>query len=73
MDKDLIDLKIAVGVMTAHVQALTKTVEKQSIELENLIALANKGKGASWILIGMGGIAGAITAKILAFLPFVVR
>ena len=73
MDNDLIDLKIAVGIMTAQIASLSKIVEKQSKDVEDLIALANKGKGASWILIGMGGIAGAITSKLVTFLPLVIR
>ena len=73
MDKDLVDLKVAVGIMTSQLASLSKIVEKQSKDMEDLIALANKGKGASWILIGMGGIAGAITSKLVTFLPLVIR
>lgn len=73
MDNDLVQLKIAVGIMTAQLSALSKIVEKQSIELENLIALANKGKGAYWILIAMGGLAGAVAAKLVHFIPVLVK
>jgi len=73
MDKDLVDLKIAVGIMTVQLAALTKIVEEQSKEVADLIALANKGKGASWVLIGMGGIAGALTSKFVTLIPLMLR
>ena len=73
MDNDLIELKIAVGIMTAQIAALTKIVERQSRDMEDLIALANKGKGAYWILIALGGLAGAITAKLMHFLPILIK
>ena len=73
MDNDLIELKIAVGIMTAQIAALTKIVERQSRDMEDLITLANKGKGAYWILITLGGLAGAIAAKLVHFLPILVK
>ena len=73
MDTDLIELKIAVGIMTAQITALTKIVERQSKDMEDLIALANKGKGAYWILIALGGLAGAIAAKLMHFLPILIK
>ena len=73
MDNDLIELKIAVGIMTAQIAVLTKIVERQSRDMEDLIALANKGKGAYWILIALGGLAGAVAAKLVHFLPILVK
>ena len=73
MDNDLIELKIAVGIMTAQIAALTKIVERNSRDMEDLIMLANKGKGAYWVLIALGGLAGAVAAKLVYFLPILVK
>lgn len=73
MDVDTAELKIAVAVMVNRIEALTKTVEKQGKYIEELLVLSNKGKGAAWILIGLGGIAGALASKLLPALQFVIR
>lgn len=69
MDKDMAEMKIALAVMSDRVAALTKTVEAQGKYIEDLVTLSNKGKGAAWILIGMGGIVGALAAKLLPIIP----
>lgn len=73
MDNDLVQLKIAVAVMTAQVADLSKIVQKQSIEMEALIALYNKGKGAYWLLICLGGVAGALASKLVHVIPVLVK
>lgn len=73
MDADVADLKIAFAVMADRVEALTKTVEKQGKYIEELVMLSNKGKGAAWILIGMGGIGGALVSKLLPLIPLIAK
>lgn len=73
MDADLVELKIAFAVMADRVADLTKTVEKQGKFIEDLVTLSNKGRGAAWILIGMGGILGAILSKLLPLIPLIAK
>ena len=73
MDADLVELKVAVGRMAERIDMLAKTVDRQAETIESLVALSNQGRGAAWILIGMGGIAGAVISKLLTFLPFLVK
>lgn len=73
MDQDTAELKIAVAVMADRIDALTKTVEKQGKYIEELLVLSNKGKGAAWILIGLGGIAGAMASKLLPLIPLLAK
>ena len=73
MDADLVELKVAVGRMAERIDMLAKIVDRQAETIESLVALSNQGRGAAWILIGMGGIAGAVISKLLTFLPFLVK
>lgn len=73
MDVDVAELKIAVAVMADRIEALTRTVDKQAKCIEELLTLSNKGKGAAWILIGMGGIVGALLSKLLPFVPLLAK
>lgn len=73
MDVDVAELKIAVAVMADRIEALTKTVDKQGKYIEELLELSNKGRGAAWILIGMGGIVGALVSKLLPLIPLITK
>ena len=73
MDEDLVELKIAVARMSERLDMMSKVIDKQATTISDLVALSNQGRGAAWILIGMGGIAGAIVSKLLTFLPFIVK
>lgn len=73
MDSDITELKIAVAVMAERIDELTKTVDRQGKYIEELLVLSNKGKGAAWILIGMGGIVGALLSKLLPLAPFIAK
>jgi hypothetical protein len=73
MDSDITELKIAVAVMAGRIDELTKTVDRQGKYIEELLVLSNKGKGAAWILIGMGGIVGALLSKLLPLSPFIAK
>lgn len=73
MDADVAELKIAVAVMAERIEALTATVDKQGKYIEELLVLSNKGKGAAWILIGMGGIAGALLSKFIPLIPLIAK
>ncbi len=73
MDVDVSDLKIAVAVLTQRIETLADIVDKQGKYIEELLVLSNKGKGAAWILIGMGGILGALASKLLPLVPLLVK
>jgi hypothetical protein len=73
MDSDITELKIAVAVMAGRIDELTKTVDRQGKYIEELLVLSNKGKGAAWILIGMGGIVGALLSKLLPLAPLIAK
>jgi hypothetical protein len=68
--EDVQQLKIAVAQLTLQLQILTKQAEKQQTILEDLVAMANKGKGSIWMFMAMGGIIGAILSNAKAFVDF---
>lgn len=47
------------GRLEAKVEAMEKTIEKMSRDLDQLVALANQGRGAFWIAMLLGGSIGA--------------
>lgn len=73
MDEDLVELKITVARLADKVDFLARTVEKQGLIIEGLLELSNKGKGAAWLLISFGGIAGAAAVKLVQVLPFLAK
>lgn len=73
MDADLVELKVAIGIMATKLEALTSNVVAQGEIIEELVALSNQGRGAAWVLIGMGGIAGAFLSNIKYFLSIFAR
>jgi hypothetical protein len=73
MDPDLMELKVAVARLATQVEFLAKTVEKHSETIEELLELSNKGKGAAWLLISLGGIAGAAATKLVQLVPVVFK
>lgn len=69
----LLSLITTVATLAERVKTLADQVEKQEVEIKNLVALANRGKGSVWILMGVGGAAGALLANVKAFIPLFFR
>ena len=61
-----IDMRSQLAVMQAQLQALTKTVDALAIEVKNLTALANQGRGSIRTLLILGG----LWTGLVAFLSF---
>lgn len=61
---ELMGLHVAIGVLTTRVEDLTNKTDKQDRILEELVALANQGRGSMWILVTLGGLVGAVMSNI---------
>lgn len=70
---ELIQLHVAIGVLTSSVEELTRKTTKQDHVLEELVALANQGKGSVWILVTLGGLTGAILGNIKTIIAVLMR
>jgi len=70
---ELIGLHVAIGVLTRGVEELTEKTSRQDRVLEDLVALANQGKGSMWILVALGGAVGAILSNIKTLATLLVR
>lgn len=73
MDPEFYELKVTVATLVERINHLVKTVEAQERTVEELVALANKGKGSAWVLMGFGGIAGFILSNAKSILQFFLR
>ena len=71
--QELINLHVAVGVLTTRVTELSIKTDKQDKILEELVALANQGRGSMWILVGLGGFVGALLGNAKAILGLLIR
>lgn len=58
-------LKHITQLLENHMQSSTARSDKQQEALNNLVDLANKGKGSIWMLISLGGIIGAVISFVL--------
>ena len=70
---ELMGLHVAIGVLTTKVEELTTKTDKQDRILEDLVALANQGKGSMWILVTLGGAAGAILGNLKTIAALLLR
>ncbi len=70
---ELIGLHVAVGNLTTKVEDLTAKTDKQDRILEDLVALANQGKGSMWILVTLGGAVGAILSNLKTIAAILIR
>ena len=70
---ELMGLHVAIGVLTTKVEELTIKTDKQDRILEDLVALANQGKGSMWILVTLGGAAGAILGNFKTIAALLLR
>lgn len=71
--RELIDLHVAIGVLTTRVAELASKADKQDKILEDLVALANQGRGSMWILVTLGGCVGALLGNIKAIAALLLR
>lgn len=70
---ELMGLHVAIGVLTTKVEELTTKTDRQDRILEDLVALANQGKGSMWILVTLGGAAGAILGNLKTIAALLLR
>lgn len=70
---ELMGLHVAIGVLTRRVEELTEKTSRQDRVLEDLVALANQGKGSMWILVTLGGAVGAILSNLKTIATLLVR
>ena len=71
--QELINLHVAIGVLTTRVGELATRTEKQDRILEELVALANQGRGSMWILVALGGFTGAVLSNVKTLAALLVR
>jgi len=70
---ELMGLHVAIGVLTSRVEDLTTKTERQDRVLEDLVAMANQGKGSMWILVTLGGVVGALMSNIKTIAAILLR
>lgn len=70
---ELLQLLTAVAVLTEQVKTLSQKTERQDKILEELVALANQGRGSMWILVALGGFAGAVLGNLKAIATVLLR
>ena len=70
---ELMGLHVAIGVLTRRVEDLTEKTSKQDRVLEDLVALANQGKGSMWILVTLGGVVGAVISNLKTIAAILLR
>lgn len=70
---ELINLHVAIGVLTGSVKTLTEKTDKQDRILEELVALANQGRGSMWVLVTLGGFTGAILGNLKTIAALLLR
>jgi hypothetical protein len=67
MESNEIDL-VKYGVLWQKVQEMDKKVDKMERQLEELLALANKGKGGFWMGMTIASAVGGVFAWIVSHL-----
>ena len=70
---ELIGLHVAVGNLTTKMEELTVKTDRQDRILEDLVALANQGKGSMWILVTLGGVVGAVISNLKTIAAILLR
>ena len=71
--EQIIQLFSQLAQLNPRIEELSRRVKEQESSIEELVALANKGKGSVWILIAIGGLIGAMMANIKPLLALVIR
>lgn len=70
---DVAVLQEKVNHLTDMLEKQNKVLERQDAVLENLVALANQGKGSLWMLITVGAFIGALVTNLKSVWAFFVR
>jgi prefoldin subunit 5 len=71
--EQIIQLFSQLAQLNTRIEELSRRVKEQESSIEELVALANKGKGSVWILMAIGGLIGAMMANIKTLLALVIR
>lgn len=71
--EQIIALLSDVAVMKTQLHKLTEQVADQEAEVKKLVLLAERGKGSFWMLLTIGGVAGAAIANIKTLFAFFAR
>ena len=71
--EQIIDLLADVAVMKEQLKKLTTQVAEQEAEVRKLVLFAERGKGSFWMLLTIGGVAGAVITNFKSFLALFVR
>jgi hypothetical protein len=71
--QQIIELLSDVAVMKNQLQKLTMQVADQEAEVRKLVLFAERGKGSFWMLLTLGGIAGAAITNFKSILAIFVR
>lgn len=51
---------IEFGELRARVAAMEKTIDQMSTKIDTLLEIANRGRGALWLALTIGGVIGAV-------------
>ena len=54
-------LEVALARLEERVEALQEDIKEMKSDISELRATANRWKGAFWLIMGLGGVAGIIT------------
>ncbi len=71
--QQIIELLSDVAVMKNQLQKLTIQVADQEAEVRKLVLFAERGKSSFWMLLTLGGIAGAAITNFKSILAIFVR
>lgn len=53
------------GRLEAKVEQMEKTIERMADQIDQLVALANQGRGAFWIAMILGGTVGSVVSFVV--------
>lgn len=56
------------GALESKVDQLEKMVEAQGAKIDQLLEIANKGKGALWLTLAVGGFLGSLATFFLKYI-----
>ena len=54
------------GRLEAKVEQMEKTIERMAGQIDQLLALANQGRGAFWIAMILGGTIGSVASFVMS-------
>jgi hypothetical protein len=70
MIADVATMKAEIKHLTDMLHDQKRVLDKQDRILEELVAMANKGKGSLWMLLAIGGFIGAVVSNISTIIGF---